>query len=141
MTADPGVVLDASALVAYALNDLRALPVDELLRELREDTGAAVHVPCCACGDALEILRDDKAATSRLLAFVASYGMIDASRAEQQIIAAIVAQAGVSEGLAHAMLIAAGQGSSLATYAAATVQRAGFDERLILDLDEFFRLE
>lgn len=141
MTADPGVVLDASALVAYAQNDLRALPVEELLRELREDTGAAVHIPCCACGDAVEIVRDDKAATSRLASFAASYGVVTASRTEHQVIASIVAEASVSHGLAHAMLVAAGQGSSLATYAAATVLRAGLDERLILDLDEFFRPE
>jgi hypothetical protein len=140
--ADPGVVLDASALVAYSQNDLLAFPLDELLRELREDTGGPVHIPEYALVDARVILHDDKTALARLESFAAAHGCVQAiGRGDQETIQLIVADAGVSWGLAHAMLLAAVRGALLATYVASTLHRAGFDARLILDLDEFFRPE
>lgn len=140
MTADPGVVLDASALVAYAQDDLLSLPVDELLQELREDTGGAVHIPGLAHADAVEILDGDKPATARLESFAAAHGVLDAPAGERDTIGRIVTETGVSAGMAHAMLLAARLRCLLATYAAPTLARAGFDAQLVLDLDEFFRL-
>ena len=43
-------------MVAYAENDLLAFPLDELLRELREETGGSVHIPEFALVDARRIL-------------------------------------------------------------------------------------
>lgn len=139
MTSDPGVVFDASALVAYAQNDLLAMPVDELLRELREDTGGTVRIPRLAYTDALDIVADDKAAVGRLESFAAAHGVVEADPGVLHLIGMIVAEAGVSAGMAHALVLASVWACNLATYTAATLERAGFDERLVLDLDEFFR--
>jgi hypothetical protein len=140
VTADPGVVFDASALVAYAQNDVLAMPVDELLRELREDTGGPVILPELAFTDAAAIVADDKAATARLESFAAAHGLIAAGPDVQDVVGVLVAQVGVSPGVAHAILLAAERGFPLATYAASTVGRTGFAPRLILDLDELFRI-
>lgn len=139
MTFDPGVVLDASAMVAYAQSDSLALPVDELLQELREDTGGPVHLPEFAYADALAILDGDKEATGRLESFAAAHGVTAADRDTEHVVGLVVAGTGVSPGMAHAMVLAAVRACSLATYAAPTLRRAGFDDRLILDLDEMFR--
>lgn len=140
MPVEPGVVFDASALVAYALNDLNALPVDELLDVMRDDTHAPVHIPAYALVDAQVILHDDKAARERLEAFAGEHGVHQVgSRDEQETIQLIVAESGVSWGMAHAMLLTITTNSSLATYAAHTLERAGYEMSLVLDLDEFFR--
>lgn len=140
MSAESGIVLDASALVAYSHDELLAFPIDELLRELREDTGAPVHIPEYALVDARVILHGDKTALARLESFAAAHGVTPVhGRDEQETVQLIVAEAGVSWGLAHAMMLTVTTHTSLATYAAATLQRAGFDARLVLDLDEFFR--
>lgn len=142
MTADPGVVLDASALVAYAQNDLLAFPLDELLSEVREQTRGAVHIPEFALVDARRILHGDKTGLARLESFAAAHGITPtANRGEQETVQLIVAEARVSWGLAHAMLLTVTTRSTLATYAAPTLERAGFEMRLVLDLDEFFRPE
>jgi TusA-related sulfurtransferase len=138
--AEPGVVFDASALVAYAQNDMRAFPVDELIAVMRDDTHAPAHIPEFALVDARVILNDDKAALDRLEAFVAEHGVHQVSgRDEQETIQLIVTKSGVSWGMAHAMLLTILTSSSLATYAAPTLERAGYEMRLVLDLDEFFR--
>jgi hypothetical protein len=138
---DPGVVLDASALVAYAQNDMQAFPVDELLRELREDTGGAVHLPWFAVEEAQQILADDRPALARLESFVAAHGVRLADADTVRAVDLIVAESKVSRGLAQAMLTAVVTRASLATYATATLEQAGFAGVLVLDLDEMFRPE
>lgn len=140
MPPDPGVVLDTSALVAYARSDMRSFPVDELLREMREDTGAAVLIPELALVDARWVLHDEKDALERLDNFAAAHGTHGGE--DPGLVATVrllVAEAGVSQGMAHAMLLAGMTRSELATYSAPTLAAAGFEMRTVLDLDEFFQ--
>ncbi len=126
--AEPGVVFDASALVAYSLNDMRAFPVDELLGVMRDETLAPVHIPEYALVDARVILHDDKAAMDRLEAFAHEHGIHQVDgRDEQETVQLIVARSGVSWGMAHAMLLTILTSSSLATYAAHTLERVGYE--------------
>ncbi|MET0416616.1 MAG: hypothetical protein ABW022_11415 [Actinoplanes sp.] len=136
-----GVVLDASALVIYAKDDLQALPVDELLRELRDDPRSPLAIPALAHEDALRILDGDSTATARLWALSDEHGVVPASPDMLRAVNLIVGEGRVSAGMAHAMLLAAQRDWLLATYAAPTLQVAGFEPRLILDLDEVFRAE
>lgn len=138
---DPGIVVDASSLVEYALNDLRALPIDELLRELREDTGGPVLIPWLAVDEAQQILGDDPAALKRLEEFVGAHGVRFADAEMVKAVDLMVAGSDLSHGLAHAALLSLLTGASLATYAAPTLARAGYGMRRVLDLDEIFRDE
>jgi hypothetical protein len=135
------VVLDASALVIYAKNDLQALPVDELLQELREDPRSTPVIPGLAHADALHILDGDKAATIRLWELSDAHGVVPASPDVQRAVDQITGDGHVSAGMAHAMLLSAQRDCFLATYTASTLRQVGFDSRLILDLDEMFRPE
>jgi hypothetical protein len=92
-----------------------------------------------AYADAMAIVGDDKTAAARLESFAEAHGIVDAGPDVQQVVEVIVAKVGVSPGMAHALVVAASGACPLATYAASTAQRAGFDARLVLDLDEFFR--
>jgi hypothetical protein len=134
-----GVVLDVSSLVVYAKNDLQALPIDELLQELREDTGGIVVIPSLSHADALLVLAGDKVATDRLWSLSDAFGVVPPSPDVQTVVDLIVAESEVSPGLAHAMILAAQRDWYLATYAAGTLMRVGFESRLILDLDQMFR--
>ncbi|MFI5895615.1 hypothetical protein ACIA5D_36525 [Actinoplanes sp. NPDC051513] len=138
---DPGVVLDTSALVEYARNDVRALPIDELLRELREDTGGPVHIPWYALEEAQQVLADDRAALARLESFAGAHGVRLADADTTRAVDLIVEEGRVTPGLAHAMLLSVTGGLSLATYAAPTLEQAGFSLGRVLDLDEVFREE
>jgi hypothetical protein len=133
------IVPDTSALIAYAENDLRALPVDELLEELREDSGGQVILGWFVLEDAQRVLRADRTALGRLEVLASEHGVRFADADMQQAIGLIVAEGQVSRGLAHAMLLTAAAGCSLATYAAPTLEKAGFAMSRVLDLDEFFR--
>lgn len=133
------VVLDTSALVAYAQNDLRSLPVDELLDELREDSGGAVIIGWFTAEDAQQVLGDDRPALARLQSLVAAHGVRLADADMRRTVALIAGEGQVSRGLAHAMLLSAMDGCSVATCAAATLRTAGFATSRILDLDAFFR--
>lgn len=135
------VVLDASALVVYAENDLQSLPVDELLRELREDTGGAVLIPWYAVEDAQQILRDDRAALERMQSLTTRWGIRLADAGTQQAITVVATEGQVTAGMAHAMLLAVQAGCQLATYSAATLRKAGFDAASILDLGDTFPSE
>lgn len=120
------VVLDASALVVYAENDLQALPIDELLDELRNDTGGRVLIPWFAVEDALRILRDDRRALDRLQALTAEFGVQLPDAGTQQAVEVVVAEGQVTAGMAHAMLLAVTAGCDVATYSASTLRQAGF---------------
>jgi hypothetical protein len=133
-----GVVLDVSSLVIYAKNDLRSLPVDELLQELREDADGVVAIPSLSHADALLVLDGDKPATDRLWLLSDTHGVLPPSPDVQAVVDLIVGESAVSQGMAHAMVMSAQRDWLLATYAASTLQRAGFEPRLILDLDELF---
>lgn len=135
------VVLDASALVIYAKNDLQALPVDELLTEIGEDPHSNLIIPALAEADALRIVDGDKSATDRLWALTDVHGIVPASPDMQRAVALVADEGAVSAGMAHAMLVAAHRGCFLATYTAATLRQVGFQPELILDLDELFRPE
>ena len=134
-----GVVLDVSSLVIYAKNDLQALPVDELLQELREDTGGAVVIPSWSHADALLVLDGDKTATDRLWSLSDTHGVVPPSPDVQAVVDLIVNESAVSQGMAHAMVLSAQRDWHLATYSASTLERVGFAQRLILDLDQLFR--
>ncbi|MGX6604853.1 hypothetical protein ACWKSP_22395 [Micromonosporaceae bacterium Da 78-11] len=133
-----GVVLDVSALIIYARNDLQALPVDELLRVLREDTGGTVVIPSLSHADALLVLDGDKEATDRLWSLSDAFGVVPPSPDVQVVVDLIVSESEVSAGMAHAMVLAAQRDWHLATYAAGTLERVGFDPRLVLDLNQIF---
>ncbi|GAA0494526.1 hypothetical protein Ade02nite_20140 [Paractinoplanes deccanensis] len=135
---DPGIVVDASALVAYAHNDMRSFAIDELLRELREDTGGPVHIPFFAVEEAQQILADDTDALTRLESFVTAHGMRLADADMRSAVDAIVAASPLSRGLAQAMLISIADNLSLATYAAGTLEQAGAGMTRVLDLGEVF---
>ena len=140
MLPDHGVVLDTSALVAYARSDLRSLPIDELLREMREDTDAPVIIPKLALNEARWVLGDEKAAIERLDSFADAHGVEGCTDPSLQAsVRLLVSESGVSQGMAHAMLLAVMARSELATYSAPTLRAAGFEMRKVLDLDEFFR--
>ncbi len=137
---DRGVVLDASALVAYARSDMRSFSIDELLDEMREDTGAPVIIPGFALLDAQQILRGEKDALDRLDSFADAHGVLGLDDpAVESTVRLLSAEAGVSPGLAHAMLLTLMTRSELATHSAPTLAAAGFEMRKVLDLDEFFR--
>jgi hypothetical protein len=129
-----GVVLDASALVAYAQNDLRSMAVDELIGELRDDIGAPLLIPALAHADALEIVAGEAAATRRLWALADEHGLFPASPDVQKVVDLVVAEGKVSRGMAHAMTVSARRGWFLATHAAQTLLAVGFEPDLILDL-------
>lgn len=132
-----GVVLDASALVEYARNDLRSLPVDELLGEIA-DTGSPIIIGWFALDEARQILDDQPAALDHLEALVAEHGVRLPDNAMTKTVDLVSAEGQLSRGLAHSMLLAVG-GRQLATYAAATLRAVGYDMGRVLDLDEIFR--
>jgi hypothetical protein len=137
---EEGVVFDTSALVEYARNDLRSLPVDELLREMREDSGWPVIIPLLALVDAQAVLGDDLPALERLESFATAHGFRLADAEMLRAVDLIADQAKVTPGLAQAMLLtAAGRKRQLATYAAPTLEQAGYEMSRVLDLDEMFR--
>jgi len=138
---DPGVVVDASSLAEYARNDLRSLPIDELLRELREDTGGPVYIPLLALEEAQQILGNDRPALARLESLVAAHGVKLADAEMLKAVELMAVEGNVSRGLAHAALLSRLLGTTLATYLAPTLERAGFDMAKVLDLDEIFRGE
>lgn len=142
MPAEGGVVLDVSALIAYARSDMQALPLDELLREMREDTGAAVLIPGYAFSEARWILNGEQDALDRLESFADAYGTVEADDPElTKALKLIVSMSGVSLAMAQAMLLTITTDSMLATYTAPTLSAAGFEMRKVLDLDEMFRAE
>lgn len=116
------------------------MPVDELIREMREDTGAPVYVPELALAEARWVLEGEKDALKRLDSFAASHGVRPADDpGVQETLRMMVAMYGISSGMAHAMLVAVATKSELATYAVSTVRAAGFEMRQVLDLGEMFR--
>ena len=140
MRAESGVVLDVSALIVYARSDMQAMPVDELLREMREDTGEPLYLPHHAYTEASWILQDETDALKRLESLAEAHGTRRADDPEaEKVLKLMMSMSGVSLGMAHAMLLTVATKSMLATHAAATLSAAGFEMRKVLDLDEMFR--
>jgi len=134
-----GVVFDASALAEYARDDLRSFPVDELIREMREDTGQPVIIPWFALDEAQQVISGDLNAVARLESFASAHGVRLADDEMRKAVDLVVEAARVTRGLAHAMILAAAGRRQLATYAMPTLRQAGFEVELVLDLDEMFR--
>lgn len=130
------VVLDTSTLIVYAENDLQSLPVDELLDELRYDSGGRALIPWFALEDAQWVFRDDRTALDRLQALVAEFGVQLADANVRRAVDMLVAKGQVTAGMAHAMLLAVQAGCDVATFAASTLRSHGFEA--INDLDESF---
>lgn len=133
-----GVVLDVSALVEYARNDSRALPLGELLGEVGDDVDVPVIIGWLTLGEAQRVLGDDHVAVGRLEGFVAKHGVRLADSEMVKAVEAISAAVGVTHGLAHAIILASVGRRELATYAAGTLAAAGVDMARVLDLDEMF---
>jgi hypothetical protein len=136
-----GVILDTSALIVYGTNDLQILPLDELLQELRDDTGGAPVISAVAHAEALQFHAGDETATQRLWVLTDTYGSVPLSPAASPAVDLVVAEASVTPGMAHSMALSAHRDWHLATYAASTLRRVGFEPRLILDLNEVFGVE
>lgn len=130
------VALDASALVVYSESDLEALPVDELLDELRHDTGGRVLIGWFALEDAQTILGDNRRALDRLQALAAEFGVQLADAGVRTAVEVLAVEGRITAGMAHAMLLAAQAGCRVATYSASTLRKAGFTQ--ILDLGDTF---
>lgn len=135
------IVLDASALTVYAESDLQALAVDELLDELRYDSGGRCLIPWFALEDAQRILRDDRSALGRLQVLTAEFGVQLADAGTQQAVEVLAAEGQLTSGMAHAMLLAIQAACQVATYSASTLRKTGFTARSILDLGDTFPLE
>jgi hypothetical protein len=130
------VALDASALVVYAESDLEALPVDELIDELRYDTGGRLLIPWYALEDAQTILGDNSRALDRLQALAAEFGVRLVDVNTRRAIEALAVEGQITAGMAHAMLLAAQAGCRVATYSASTLRKVGYAQ--ILDLGDAF---
>ncbi len=130
------IVLDTSALVVYAENDFQTFPLDELLDELRYDTGGRAFIPWFALEDAQRILRDDRAGLRRLQDLVAEFGVELADTAAQRGVEEVALAGKLTAGSAHAMLLAVQAGCRVATFAALTLRNAGF--RQFIDLEASF---
>jgi hypothetical protein len=94
------IVPDTSALVAYAENDLRALPIDELFDELREDSSGHVILGWFVLEDAQLVLQVDRTALGRLEALASEHGVRFADADMQRAIGLTVAEGQVSRGMA-----------------------------------------
>jgi hypothetical protein len=86
------IVPDTSALVAYAENDLRALPIDELFDELREDSSGHVILGWFVLEDAQLVLQVDRTALGRLEALASEHGVRFADADMQRAIGLTVAE-------------------------------------------------